>query len=308
MPAHVYAPVGIELLALRHRVEDAEERRRIGAASPPPIASSANCSPGRRRRAYPRTIARRSRQSQSRCLMRNEAVIIRTRLCMYPVVHSSRMPASTTGITGVPLSSRRRDRPSADVHPRHLVELAVQVLGRRCRGDSAAHDSRTRASRSLTRNTFAPIGAGLGLGRLQRRRGSCAARSRRSAGAATGVDVALRGELVALLGVIREVVASGNRFRSRAARAQLRQASRCRPSPFAQSGFAGSRSRAFESDARRDPWPKGRARPSNARGPGQADLRDRLHERALPSSRACRPHSSRLTWSRFPRARERDGR
>ncbi|KGD34876.1 deoxyribodipyrimidine photo-lyase type I domain protein [Burkholderia pseudomallei] len=38
-----------------------------------------------------------ARQSISKCLTRNEAHTIRTRLCIQPVAQSSRMPASTNG-------------------------------------------------------------------------------------------------------------------------------------------------------------------------------------------------------------------
>ena len=38
-----------------------------------------------------------ARQSISRSLIRNEAAIMRTRLCIQPVVQSSRRPASTIG-------------------------------------------------------------------------------------------------------------------------------------------------------------------------------------------------------------------
>ena len=36
-------------------------------------------------------------QPINKCLTRNEATTIRTRLCIHPVCHSSRMPASTSG-------------------------------------------------------------------------------------------------------------------------------------------------------------------------------------------------------------------
>ena len=50
------------------------------------------------------------RQSISRSLTRNDAAIIRTRLCIQPVERSSRMPASTIGYPVMPLVQRVKSR------------------------------------------------------------------------------------------------------------------------------------------------------------------------------------------------------
>ena len=89
--------VGIEFLALQHGIEDAEDRGPHRRRSRPPIASSRRCWRDRHRPACPRTKPRPSCQSISRCLIRNEATIMRTRLCIQPVSQSWRMPASTIG-------------------------------------------------------------------------------------------------------------------------------------------------------------------------------------------------------------------
>ena len=59
------------------------------------------------------------RQSISRSLVRNEAAIIRTRLCMKPVAASSRMPASRSG-------SRSGRRTTRETLPLDRVELAAE--------------------------------------------------------------------------------------------------------------------------------------------------------------------------------------
>lgn len=83
--------------------------RKYGAASAPLpdthchpaglLASSASTS-------VSQNHASPSRQSISKCLVRNDAVTMRTRLCIQPVCQSSRMPASTSGYPVFPFATR----------------------------------------------------------------------------------------------------------------------------------------------------------------------------------------------------------
>ena len=95
--AHIGA-LRIEFSSLQHRIEDAEIGRGIGPASRHPLPGSAIGRLGRPRTACPRTRPRPSCQGSSRCFIRKEAQIMRTRLCIQPVCHNSRMPASTMGM------------------------------------------------------------------------------------------------------------------------------------------------------------------------------------------------------------------
>ena len=94
-PAHVVA-AGVELVALQDRVEHPVVGRGVGAGAghPLPVAHVL------RDVAVDQQVPEEAlplRQSINRFFTRNEAVSMRTRLCIHPVARSWRMPASTIG-------------------------------------------------------------------------------------------------------------------------------------------------------------------------------------------------------------------
>ena len=96
-PSAARSPVRVEPATLEDRVEDPEVRLRVRARSTPPTASrrcSMATSPSTRWRM---NCASPTRQSISRSLVRNDAAIMRARLCIQPVAASWRIAASTIG-------------------------------------------------------------------------------------------------------------------------------------------------------------------------------------------------------------------
>ena len=95
MEADVSA-VGIEAFRLSHRVENPKPGLRIAAGRCAPLPAAVI-----RRQIIiqqpSRKIALAARQSIPRSFTRNEATIMRRRLCMQPLAFSSRMAASTMG-------------------------------------------------------------------------------------------------------------------------------------------------------------------------------------------------------------------
>ena len=186
--------VGVEFLALQHRVEDAEIGRGVGAASPRPTASSPRCWRGRHRPACPRTRRARPASGCSRCFTRNDATIMRTRLCIQPVLPE----LAHAGIDDRDSRCGRAARPAAARRPaatgsRRSVRRsggpagpAVRAGGRRIRA-TAAPPGRSRSRNSagwraahrmpdLARRDFAPVqmrreaGGALGARRVALRR------------------------------------------------------------------------------------------------------------------------------------------
>ena len=86
----------IKLLTLSDRIEDPEVKLMIAHQIRLPTANCRRLRPGRRRPDNPKA-ASPSRQLNRQCLVKKLATTMRTRLCMKPVCHSSRIPASTIG-------------------------------------------------------------------------------------------------------------------------------------------------------------------------------------------------------------------
>ena len=98
-----------------------------------------------------------SRQSSSRCLVRNDPTIMRARLCMKPVARSSRMPASTSGTPVRPSCQRRNARSSCRQRTR-----SGRIGSRATRGYAAsswAKKSRHASSRVQTRTPSRSAGS-----------------------------------------------------------------------------------------------------------------------------------------------------